>query len=137
MEHLHLAGCIIKKSDNSILLLHRNTKKRRQWEIPGGKYDPSEEPAKAAIREVRQETGMEVEIVKEVGTHSFEQDDMLITYTWYVAELILDGTPAPQKLETHDRCEFINVKDLHGMYSELSQNVRNILSEIDANRLVL
>lgn len=32
------------------------------WELPGGKCDPGEEPAACVLREVREETGLEVEI---------------------------------------------------------------------------
>ncbi len=35
------------------------------WLYPGGHIDPNEDPAQAAVREVREETGVEVEIVAE------------------------------------------------------------------------
>jgi 8-oxo-dGTP diphosphatase len=34
---------------------------RRQWELPGGMIDPGETPQRAAVRELREETGYQVD----------------------------------------------------------------------------
>jgi A/G-specific adenine glycosylase len=38
------------------------------WEFPGGKVEPGETPAAAAVRELREETGAEVDRLRPVGT---------------------------------------------------------------------
>ncbi|MEO1133199.1 MAG: 8-oxo-dGTP diphosphatase MutT, partial [Cyanobacteria bacterium J06639_1] len=38
------------------------------WEFPGGKIEPNETPAECAVREVREEIGIEVELVEPLGT---------------------------------------------------------------------
>lgn len=43
------------------VLLHRRADDGR-WSTPGGILEPGEEPARAVVREVREETGLEVEV---------------------------------------------------------------------------
>ncbi|MFD6948847.1 NUDIX hydrolase [Nocardiopsis sp. TSRI0078] len=43
------------------VLLHRRADDGR-WSTPGGILEPEEEPARAVVREVREETGVEVEV---------------------------------------------------------------------------
>jgi 8-oxo-dGTP pyrophosphatase MutT (NUDIX family) len=37
------------------------------WEVPGGVIDPGEEPLKAAMRELKEETGYEADNVRPIG----------------------------------------------------------------------
>jgi 8-oxo-dGTP diphosphatase len=134
MEKLRLAGCIVKNPDGEILLLHRNTAKRKQWEIPGGKLDPDEDASKTATREVREEAGLEVEIISELGTREFNEDSFTMSYTWFLAEII-DGVASIQEPRVHDRCGYFSLKALDEMSSELSPNARNFLDEVTAGRV--
>lgn len=52
------AGAIIRNQDGAILLQRRSDS--GLWGIPGGMIEPGEEPAAAVIREVHEETGLDV-----------------------------------------------------------------------------
>lgn len=39
------------------------------WVLPGGAIDPGETPEEAAVREAKEETGLDVEIVRKVGEY--------------------------------------------------------------------
>ena len=134
MNQLKLAGCVIRDEKGKILLLHRKTAKRVQWEIPGGKIDPGEDPRTTAVREVREETGAEVKIVRHLGEKSFEEDLYTMVYTWYLATVV-KGTPSVREPETHDRCEFFSLSELGGMEHELSPNTRNFLAELKSGKI--
>lgn len=43
------------------------TKNSRGWDIPGGHIDDGEKPEEAIIRETKEETGVDIEIIKSVG----------------------------------------------------------------------
>jgi 8-oxo-dGTP pyrophosphatase MutT (NUDIX family) len=54
------ATTFVVLEERTLLLLHR---KLGKWFPPGGHIDPHELPDQAAIREVREETGLEVELL--------------------------------------------------------------------------
>ncbi len=64
-----------RKTDNFLLIMH---KKSGKWQPPGGHLDKGEEPHKGALRELREETGVQGRIINlfespEVGTPTVAQ----------------------------------------------------------------
>lgn len=64
-------GCeaaIFDESGERILIIRRRD--NGQWCQPGGHIEPGESVAEACAREVKEETGLEVEVVRLVGIYS-------------------------------------------------------------------
>ena len=59
--------CLILRKDNEL------------WAIPGGAIEDNETAAGAAVREVKEETGLEVKVLRLVGVYS-NPEDTAITY---------------------------------------------------------
>ncbi|WP_434739355.1 NUDIX hydrolase [Micromonospora sp. SH-82] len=54
-------SAIVFNDEGHVLLVHHN--KTDLWLYPGGHIDPNEDPAEAALREVREETGITADIL--------------------------------------------------------------------------
>lgn len=73
------AASAIVVDDEGRLLLHRR-QDNNQWALPGGKMELGETLANCAVREVQEETGLDVEVTGIVGIytdpkHVFAYDD--------------------------------------------------------------
>ncbi len=55
------AICVVEREDGAVLLVRQTY--RRHWGIPGGLLEKGERPEEAALREVREETGLEIDLV--------------------------------------------------------------------------
>ena len=62
------AAAIIRDERDRVLLIRRGD--GRGWSLPGGVMEPGERIADCAVRETREETGLEVEPVRLIGIYS-------------------------------------------------------------------
>jgi len=127
--NLRLAGCVITDSNGKILLLHRNTARRQQWEIPGGKLENEEETNEAAIREVKEELGVEVQIIRKLVEKTFDEDGYTLHYTWYLAKIIR-GEAGIMEPESFDDMKYFTSAQMQKIHNELSPNTKNFLAMI-------
>lgn len=80
------AGGIVFDDQRKLLLVLRSKPPAAlSWSVPGGKCEPREPPAAACVREVGEETGLSVEVIRWVGQvrrpapggHEYLIDDFL------------------------------------------------------------
>jgi ADP-ribose pyrophosphatase YjhB (NUDIX family) len=64
--------------DERVLLQRRDD--NRKWGLPGGSVEPGESVRTAVIREVREETGLDVEPLRLIGVYSDPANHQIITY---------------------------------------------------------
>lgn len=136
MKKLTLAGCIILNDEGELLLLHRNTPTLVQWETPGGKVDDSESPEDAAAREVHEELGVRVRIIRQLGICDFIEREYTMTYVWYLA-VITEGSPRPVESHKYDAVSYHSWAALETMAGELSPNTLNLLQAYKSQALDL
>lgn len=62
MFHPRVLATLVYAIRDDEVLLHKRVKAPNSglWVAPGGKLDPGESPAECAIREMREETGLEI-----------------------------------------------------------------------------
>lgn len=72
-------GIVIK--ENKILIIKRKkTDNNLLWAFPGGKAETEETPENAVTREIMEETGVRVQVMKHLGTRKHPQTSAEISY---------------------------------------------------------
>lgn len=113
--------------DGRILIAQRPEGKARagQWEFPGGKAEPGEEPAAALAREIREELGAEVEVGPRWETLTHVYPDLSVTVHFHPCRL-KEGSRVT-RLE-HARLEWVAPAELERF--ELVEADRALLPRI-------
>jgi len=86
-------GVVIRRGVDILLIRRKNVHGAGTWSTPGGHLDAGESPETCAAREVREETGIEVENVRFLGVTNdvFEAEGRHYITLWMEADY-LSGT---------------------------------------------
>lgn len=79
------AGAVIFNNSNEVLLVQELVgSKKGLWHIPSGSIEPSEFPQEAALREIEEETGLQVELVCYLNTYvgRFDDGELVLRHVW-------------------------------------------------------
>jgi 8-oxo-dGTP pyrophosphatase MutT (NUDIX family) len=71
VEQRSAGGAVFRESGGKLQVVIILTAAERRWQIPKGIIDPGETPEQAAVREVREESGVEAEIVDTITTTDY------------------------------------------------------------------
>lgn len=132
MKKIELAGAILLDDKSKILLIHRNTAKLKQWELPGGKIEPGELPNQTAIRELKEELDIEIEILKFIDCKEFEDNGVILKYNWYKCK-IKSGVPKLME-EKFDDIKYFSKQELINNH-ELSSNMKVLIQNINIEEM--
>ncbi len=90
MERFAVAIKAFVVSKGKVLLLKRNpgnVHKPNEWDIPGGRLNPGEDPYKGLARETHEETGLSIYVLTPIGVEHFARDDgQMITMIIFLCE---------------------------------------------------
>jgi mutator protein MutT len=77
MNKMVSVGLAIVVRDRKVLICQRlaTAAQGGLWEFPGGKIEPGEAPRACALRELKEETGINAEIVEDWPTITFDYPD--------------------------------------------------------------
>jgi 8-oxo-dGTP diphosphatase len=134
MKPIQLAGCVIVDEFERMLLLHRATSTHSQWEMPGGAVELDETAEAAAVRNVREELGITVRLVKALGSAAYQEANQDYQYHWFHA-IITDGEPLIQASEVFDDIDYFDLDDMVG--AALSANMKILLEKFWTSEVAL
>jgi mutator protein MutT len=106
--------CAVIEREGCLLIARRPAHKHLplKWEFPGGKVEPGENPAGAIVREIREELGCAIVVVRALPRFLHDYKTVLIEMIPFVCGLAPDS-PAPHPHE-HLALAWVNPMDLAG-----------------------
>jgi 8-oxo-dGTP diphosphatase len=105
-----LAACVVVQSGTGVLLVH-NSYGDRRWSLPGGAVDAGESPADAAVREAREEAGVEVELGDFIGVCVISRPNKPVHIVFGFYATIVSGEPRVVDPVEIDEVAWFHVKD--------------------------
>jgi mutator protein MutT len=97
-EFTHAGGIVFQQREGKIYyLIVRSKPNPTHWVIPKGHIEPGETPDAAAVREVREETGVMASILDTLGTLHFEYRGKQIETILYLLEYLGETLPQDQR----------------------------------------
>ena len=123
---------IIEFPNNKILLVKRGTVIfKGYWALPGGKVDAGETVEQAVVREVKEETGLHVRIVRKIGKYRESGVQDGIEYDYYPACFLLEPTGGKIKRQEKEieEIRLVDLKDIpEKLAFEHSSMIRDYVS---------
>lgn len=109
--------------NNRILLCHRLD--YDLWNLPGGTMEAGESPWECVIREVREETGLEVEIVRLAGIYNKPEKNELVFS--FVCRIVSGKITLNEEA---DKIEYFSINDIpHNTSPKQLERINDVLKE--------
>lgn len=123
------AGAVVLRQSpqgTEVLLVHRPA--YRDWTLPKGKRDDSEPTPICAVREVREETGVQIRLGRPVGSVRYPVPRGTKVVHWWVGHVV-DEKPRPpndevdqvQWLPVHEAASLLTYPDEHEVLERAAQ----------------
>lgn len=89
MKHIEVAAAVIIR-ENTVFAAQRGEggELARKWEFPGGKLEPGERGEEAIVREIMEELGTEVRVLKHLGSVDHQYKTFSLTLHGYLCTII-------------------------------------------------
>jgi 8-oxo-(d)GTP phosphatase len=131
LPNIIAGGGIIKNSEGAYLFIFRKNK----WDLPKGKLDPGETIKECAVREVLEETGVNISSCDELFEttfHIYNENNVLVLKEthWYAMNVIDEVTLTPQLEEGITALEWIKPDNLDKVLANTYPSVTHLVGLI-------
>ena len=99
---------LIKDNEVVVTKYKKGNKKEGYYDIPGGKIEEGETPKQTAIREMQEETGIEIQNLKYKGIMTIEYPDRMFIFDTFISK---EYEGEPQEFE-ENTSEWIDIDEL-------------------------
>ncbi len=94
LNYTHGGGVVFKlRGREFFYLLVKAKAAETQWVFPKGHLEPGEEPAAAALREVREEAGVEAKLLRVLSHLEFSHKNEQVRAQFFLLQYVRDVSP--------------------------------------------
>ncbi len=111
--NIRVTGLLIE--DNKILLVKQKISDKRNWSLPGGKLEQGETIEQGIIREMKEETGLDVEIIRLLYLCDVSASDNTLLHITFLLKRVAGDIALPtNEFESNPiyDVEFVPISDL-------------------------
>ncbi len=134
-KYTHGALIIVRNSDDQYLLVRQRLRERNRWSIPGGFLNPGEQPADGAVRELREETGVEL-AARDVALLAQYRQPWLRFFGHFdhvfVAAVEKKDLPSKQSVEIR-ACQWFAADDLPDLTASTQEALRHLQDKVQTD----
>lgn len=118
------SGPVIIENGKVLLNKEKKNGNKTSWFFPGGKVkDLNEDLETACRREVKEELGIDIEIIKPLETLTYETDEKVVVLAHYLAKRIGEIKPGKEIADW-------GWHDINKLPADCADNVKEIISDI-------
>ena len=111
---LMVVDTVIYTNTEVLMIKRKHPPFAGHWALPGGFIDPGETPKQAAMRELVEETGLEVSALNFVGEYKTPGRDPRMEHVWsYAFSLHVAAKESVQAGDDASRAEWVPIKQLN------------------------
>lgn len=128
---IEAGGGLVMNTDGYYLFIFR----RGKWDLPKGKCEKGEPISDTALREVKEETGLEnIKVNNSIGVtyHAFREGDLFLLKKTYWFGMTYSGNkkPVPQKSEDITRIKWLEQEEIEKVVMKSTfASITNLLSD--------
>lgn len=112
---IRVSSAVLIQDKGKLLLVQQATQKKGfKWGLPAGKVESFEDPKKVAVRETKEETGLEVELVDLVGIYPVSRGTQATSYGFVFRGKVKTGKIRPAKGEIRD-CQYFSLEEIDNL----------------------
>ena len=124
MTPIRAVLAVVMRGDQVLLVQRRNPPDAGLWGYPGGHIEPGETPEAAAMRELREETGVRAEVVKLLEVIEVRQEGFAFDLMAFACRHIAGD---PVAADDVDDAAWVDIADVFAHARPMSRDVDKVL----------
>jgi len=136
MQKVFSATKAVIKKGNTFLIINEIINKKICWDLPGGKIEYKETPQKTLHREIKEELGINIKIIRHLGVFWFfkmtdEKQVICNTYLCDPENIKFDFTKNPAKDEKIAGYKWVTKKEfMKDYYKYFNKSIKEVINNL-------